>query len=221
MVNYDGLYNREFFGDKLNETHFSDKKLHFRIIENGTILPHLDLDGRLGLNGFGGIIDGKGNFVEGTSVHEGIGDVYTPNEDLRISPETVIFLGTFNSVWGHCLTDHIKRLWFLTSDPYKRYFSTCKLAVNLMGQNIIPNFVKLLQVLEVDLSRLNIITHATKFQNVILPDPSLFYAGGGGRNCFTPPNMLKLLTEYETLCRKIFRHCRKKSSTFFTVLVNK
>lgn len=61
MINYDGLYNKDFFGNKLNETHFSDKKLHFQIIKDGTILLHVDVEGVSG--GFGGIIDGKGNFV--------------------------------------------------------------------------------------------------------------------------------------------------------------
>ena len=36
MVNYDGLYNKEFYSDKLKRNHFSDKILGFRVIENGT-----------------------------------------------------------------------------------------------------------------------------------------------------------------------------------------
>lgn len=44
MVNYDGLYNKEYFGDKLNaeENYLSRKKLYAEIIENGTILPHIN-----------------------------------------------------------------------------------------------------------------------------------------------------------------------------------
>lgn len=182
LVNYDGLYNKEFFGNKLKPAnHFSEEKLHFRIIENGIVLPFkiININGRLVV--FGGVIDKEGNFINGTSVHNGIGDAYTPNEEVQQSPETVIFLGTFNHVWGHCLTDHLKRIWFLTSEAYKKYFSNCKIVFSLMGQTIIPSFVKLLQILDVDVSKLILINHATKFQNVILPDASILSARGGGR----------------------------------------
>ena len=180
MVNYDGLYNKEFFGEKLKpKNHFSDKKLHFRIIESGTILPFkiINVNGKFVV--LGGVIDKEENFINGTSVHNGIGDVYTPNEEVQNSSETVIFLGTFNHVWGHCLIDHIKRIWFLTSEAYKKYFSNCKIVANLMGQSIIPNFAKLLQILDVDVSKLTFINRATKFQNIILPDASISLQGGG------------------------------------------
>ena len=60
MTNYDGLYNKNYFGDKLFENHFSDKELGFKVIKNGTIFPHVLP--RRGL-GFGGICDAQGNFI--------------------------------------------------------------------------------------------------------------------------------------------------------------
>ena len=180
MVNYDGLYDKKYFGNRLEKDHFSDQKLHFKIIENGTILPFKIINVNEKLLTFGGVLDETKNFIKGTSVHDGIGAAYTPNETIQNSPETVIYLGTFNHVWGHCLTDHIKRIWFLTSDIFKKYFSKCKITFNLMGKNILPNFERLLKILDIDISKLNLIDHATKFQNVILPDASLFYTQNGG-----------------------------------------
>ena len=145
MINYDGLYNKDYFGDKLNENHFSNQKLHFKIIENGTILPHKDLPG-LGLNGFGGIVDANGSFVARSFVHMGTGDAYTPNEKVLQSPDTVIYLGMLFNVWGHCLTDNLKRIWFLKSDTYKRFFSKCPIVYTPMrggGRKfckVAPNF---------------------------------------------------------------------------------
>lgn len=126
MINYDGLYNKDYYGDSLNTNHFYDKKLHFKIIENGTILPHKELiiNGRWTW-GVGGIVDSKGNFVESSFVHRGVGGAYTPTEEVQYSPYTVIYLGMFFRVWGHCITDNLKNVWFLRSEIYKKYFKDC------------------------------------------------------------------------------------------------
>ena len=122
MINYDGLYNKDFYGDKLKpKNHFWDKKLHFRIIKDGTILPHTALNGKWNW-GFGGIVDEKNNFVNGSFVHNGIGGAYTPNEEIKTVQETVVYLGMFFNVWGHCITDDLKTAWFFQTDVYKKHF---------------------------------------------------------------------------------------------------
>ena len=119
MVNYDGLYNKEYFGDSINLNHFHNKKLHFRIIENGTILPHKYF---LDHNGFGGIFDGEGYFVDGTIYSIFGGGPYRPNENIQYVPKTVIYIGMLTEEWGHCITDSLRRLWFLKSDLYQKCF---------------------------------------------------------------------------------------------------
>ena len=184
MVNYDGLYNKEYFGDKLVENRLSERRLNFQIVEKGTILPfrYIDINGRL--MAMGGVLDSFGNFIENTSVHEGIGGSYNTGEKISERPETVIFLGTFNHVWGHCLTDHVKRIWFLESEVYKKYFFDCDIVCGIMGGGIITNFVKLLKIVGVDVQKLKLITRPTKFKNVILPDPS-FYGKSSPYTVFT------------------------------------
>lgn len=121
MVNYDGLYNKEYFGDRLNADHFVKKQLHFRIIENATILPFKQIEGA---GYFGGLVDSEDKFVEGTQIHRGVGGgAYTPNDNVPYVNAPVIYLGMFIHVWGHCLTDNLKRLWFLKSHVYKKIFS--------------------------------------------------------------------------------------------------
>ena len=112
MINYDGLYNKDFYGDALKQNHFYDKKLHFRIIDNGTILPHKMLAGAWNW-GFGGIVDDKNNYIKSSFVVAGAGGAYTPTENIQFFPQTVIYLGMFFHIWAHCLTDNLKFVWFL------------------------------------------------------------------------------------------------------------
>lgn len=80
LVSYDGLYNKNFFGDKLNKNHFSDKKLSFTVIENGIITPfnYFIVDNKK--VGFGGIIDAEGKFISRSFIHEGVGDAIPPKD---------------------------------------------------------------------------------------------------------------------------------------------
>ncbi|MBQ7631033.1 MAG: hypothetical protein IJS81_12615 [Selenomonadaceae bacterium] len=124
MVNYDGLYNKDFYREEIQANHFYDKKLHFKIIDNGTILPHKMLKGAWNW-GFGGIVDEKNNFIKSSFEVTGWGGAYTPTEDIKFVPETVVYLGTFFHIWAHCLTDNIKRVWFLKSEIYKKALKKC------------------------------------------------------------------------------------------------
>lgn len=174
MVNYNGLYNKDYFGEKLTENHFYEKNLHFRIIENGTILPFKDLPD---VGFFGGLVDEENNFVEGTAIHRGFGGgAYTPKDSVEYIPSSAIYLGMLISIWGHCLTDNIKRLWFLKSDVYRRYFKNCPILYTPMWGGIIYNFAKLLEILEIDPNKLQPVTAPVKYKNVILPDESFFLA---------------------------------------------
>ena len=188
MINYDGLYNKDYFSDKLkDENHFSDKKLHFKIIENATILPHKGLPDSLG---FGGIVDSNGNFIEESFIHPSKDRAYTPHEELIFITEPVIYFGMLVNIWGHCLTDNIKRLWFFFSELYDKEFKKVPILYNRMWYGIVPNFARLLQVMGIDPNLLHPIVKPLKCQFVILPDESIFSAQMGGvRDCFTLLNM--------------------------------
>lgn len=182
MTNLDYLYDKaaaqKFFG----KNHFADKKLHFKIIERGTILPHkhLFVNGNWTW-GFGGIVDRRGEFVKNSFVHEGTGAAYTPTEDVQHSPATVIYLGLFYPVWGHCLTDNLRRLWFLKSNVFKSYFKNCPLVYLSWGGVTVEHqksFCRMLEILEIDVKRLQPITHPVQFENIILPDESFMLSDG-------------------------------------------
>lgn len=183
MTNLDYLYNPAAAKDLVGKNPFIDKKLHFRIIERGTILPHkhLYVNGKW-TYGFGGIVDRRGEFIKSSFVRYGDGDAYTPTEDVKHDSATVIYLGLFYPVWGHAITDNIRRLWFLKSEVFNRYFKDCRLVYlpwrGGYGLERQQNFRRLLEILEVDVDRLQPITHPTQFENIILPDESFFVAHG-------------------------------------------
>lgn len=128
MTNLDYLYNADAVQNFFGKDHFIDRRLHFRIVERGTILPHkhLYVNGQWTW-GFGGIVDHRGEFIKESFVHYGVGDAYTPTEDVQRSGATVVYVGLFYPVWGHAITDNLRRLWFLRSETFRTYFKDCPL----------------------------------------------------------------------------------------------
>ena len=177
MVNLDYLYNPDAAKPKFDKNYFLDKKLGFQVIENGMILPHKDMrtPGKWHF-GLVGIVDSENKYVNSSSVHYGVGGAYTPPpESIQYRAETVIYLFLLYPVWGHCLTDNLRRLWFLKSDTFKNEFKNCPLVYVSWGkQNLetYQNFKRLLEILEVDVDRLQEITQPTRFEKIILPDDS-------------------------------------------------
>ena len=95
LINYDGLYNKEYFDTKFNDNHFSKNKLNYALIKNCTLLPYMDINSNL----FGGIIDSKGKFWDGSLVHRGIGGGY----NFDVIPKKfsdAVYMGTLSNVWG-------------------------------------------------------------------------------------------------------------------------
>ncbi|MBR4904273.1 MAG: DUF563 domain-containing protein, partial [Selenomonadaceae bacterium] len=177
MVNTDYLYNPDGLKDVLNKNYFLDIKLGFQVIENGMILPHKDMrvPGKWNF-GLVGIVDSKGEFIRSTSVHYGTGGAYNPPpESIQHRAETAVFLFMLYPTWGHCITDNIRRLWFLKSEIFKSEFKNCPLVYISWGkQNLeaLQDFKRLLEILEVDVDRLQEITQPTRFEKIILPDES-------------------------------------------------
>lgn len=196
MVNIDYLYNPDAVKQAFDKNYFLDKKLGFQVIEHGTILP--SKSGGKSWFGLGGIVDSKGEYIRSSSTNDAFGGAYTPPpESIQHISETVIYLGLFFPVWGHDLTDNIRRLWFLNSDAFKNDFKNCPLVyVAWKGTNIElrPDFKRLLEILEVDFSNIKEITQPTQFERIILPD-----------ECFGSPfnKMVGFTNEYRELIDRV------------------
>jgi len=178
MTNLDYLYDKATVKSQFDVDHFSDKSLGFSIIERGTILPHNHIgdDGKWTWLGIGGIVDNNGKYVRESFIHMGVGGAYTP-KSVEQSSKTVIYLGISYHIWGHCLTDNIRRVWFLKS-KYMEQFKNCPIVYIAWDKYDIEyqkNFRRLLEILEIDVSRLQKITQPTQFDKIILPDESFFF----------------------------------------------
>ena len=177
MTNLDYLYNKEAVKGLFGLDYFSNKELGFRTIERGTILPHNHTgdDGKWTWLGLGGIVDSNGEFIKESFIHTGVGGAYKPESVLQ-SPKTVIYLGISYYIWGHCLTDNIRRLWFLKS-KFMEEFKNCPIVYIAWDKYDIEyqqNFKRLLEILGVDVSRLQKITEPTQFDKIILPDEAFY-----------------------------------------------
>lgn len=129
----------------------------------------------------GGVYTESLDFVDGTAIRRGIGEVNDKSRIVTGSTEddTVIYIGMLVNVWGHHLTDNIKRLWFLDSDEYKSKYSGCKLVyVSAEGQTSYKdmplNMRKLLSILGIDENNITPITDITRFKKIIVPDESFY-----------------------------------------------
>ena len=178
MTNLDYLYNPDAAKD-ICDNHFVDKKLSFQVIERGTILPnhYKQINGKTS-DIFGGIVDGKGEYIRGSHVYHSIGSAYTPAEKVEYVPMTVVYLGLLCGVWGHAITDSLRRLWFLKDESFLSNFKNCPLVyITYGGEDVfsqVPNFKRLPEILELDIGKWKRIDRPVQFENIILPDESFF-----------------------------------------------
>ena len=132
-------------------------------------------------------MDSEGKFIPGTYLSYSIDNSYEP-EKVQNSDETVVYLGSFYIVWGHLLTDNMKRLWFVKSDIYKNYFRNCKLIyIPLDGFDfekspLFFQFAKILEILGINYKDIQPVREATRYKNIIIPDESFFYIPNKGRH---------------------------------------
>lgn len=174
MVNTDYLYDHTFFEKHFSKYHYDKtSKLSYKEYYNSYIVNSYMENGHY----VGGVYTESLDFVDGTAIRRGIGEVNDKSRIVTGSTEddTVIYIGMLVNVWGHHLTDNIKRLWFLDSDEYKSKYSGCKLVyVSAEGQTSYKdmplNMRKLLSILGIDENNITPITDITRFKKIIVPD---------------------------------------------------
>ena len=171
----DYLYSgaNEFFNDEYNKTHFVDKKLHVEAYMNATVLPYTILnDGKWG----GGVVTSEGEFLSNTGVHNDTTVGYDYSEDqVVIQDADIIFLGMFNGVWGHNITDDLRRTWIVLEDSYKELVANCKFAyIPIEGFKFSANFLKLLESLGITQDKLVPVNEISRYNTVYVPDECFY-----------------------------------------------
>lgn len=205
MVNTDYLYDHTFFEKYFSKDHYDKtSKLSYKEYYNSYIVNSYMENGHY----VGGVYTESLDFVDGTAIRRGIGEVNDKSRIVTGSTEddTVIYIGMLVNVWGHHLTDNIKRLWFFDSDEYKSKYSGCKLVyVSAEGQTSYKdmplNMRKLLSILGIDENNITPVTDITKFKKIIVPDES-FYNDKDETRFFTK--------EYKDTVNKIRQYQKEK-----------
>lgn len=177
---YDGGY--EYFKEAIEADRLLDVELSYDTYDNAFCVPNIiKREKSLG----GGVIDKNKKFIEGTSLHRGDGAfcMYDFDEmNVKTIDGPAIYMGYFIDVWGHVITDDIKRFWFLLSDDYKNIFSKYKLIYLPSASYSTHSISQINELMEVFgiADRMIPIQEVTKIKKLIIPNES-FWSTENGR----------------------------------------
>lgn len=147
----------------------SDKKLSYSCYENATIVPSLRFIDAGVIDSTGCTIT-EGAFMEFCQVRN-----ISTSETVQYKDDVVIYLGILHNVWGHCLIDAFKKLWFLHTDVCSQLVKQGAKLVYLLPDNedLRPYAIHLYKKADVEIEELTSVRQPTKFRNVIIPDNSI------------------------------------------------
>ena len=130
---------------------------------------------------FAGAADSEGNFIENSAVHENLfkGKI-NPVENPEHIDSEVIFIGSMHYIYGHCITDNLKKLWFLRTDEGQRIIENGGKVVYVSAWNKeeLPKFaIHILTLAGIDTQKLIRITSPTRVKKLYIPDNSMQQIG--------------------------------------------
>lgn len=195
---------------KIDKSHFKKDKLVCHHLPNSIILPYQKT---LGDNGFGGVLDEKGTLIDFTGLHTGKTTKYQFQEsDVKDNNEIAIFVGFFYKVWGHCVTDNLKHLWFLFTEKYKelqlKYPNLKLVFIGDVGTIAMPSFKEMLSISGIDYTRFEFVSVISRFKELYVPDPC-FQTNEVGERFFTE--------EYDNLLSRVdVKPVKRYDKVYFT-----
>lgn len=159
---------------KFSKSYLKSGSLSCQFYSNALILPS-----KVDEKKYSGCVQHQdGSVIKNTTVHERCRDSYFVQEtSADLSNEKVIFIGNFLGVWGHCITDNLKKLWFLKTEQCSQLLSNgwkC-VYVTYSDDDVSPNFRHIVECLGLDFSKFKRVTCATKFSEVCVPDNSIVW----------------------------------------------
>ena len=136
------VYNNQFVNKKLIEktlvseskSYLREKTLGVECFKNAVVIP----DSFSGLSG----VYNDGIPDERSLLHIGWQN-RKPCDfsgfDITFRDESAVYIGMFHFVWGHCITDNLKHLWFLL-DKCGDDLRNLKFVYTVLNDNKIRNF---------------------------------------------------------------------------------
>ena len=175
MINYSYVNNKvKLRLESLEHKDLEQRNtLGYESVENGVILPWKETGDNLAT---GGVLQPDGQFViasanEDTHLYKG-----AETEECAVERnETVIYIGNMIPVWGHSITDNLKKIWFLkTGEGMSLLKKGVRLVYIIQFGRKIPHYMKdLLAMADVPISLVEEINVPTRFKRIIIPDNAI------------------------------------------------
>ena len=150
--------------------------------DNAYIVPSQPDKGQIG-----GVFTENKIFVRSSALHEGSSEsvVGVNDDNLFESEDIVIYLGTFHSIWGHALTDSLKKVWFLETETGRELLRNGAKLVYIYLEYSDSYTRYMLHMAGIDLENLYEIKKTTRFKRIYVPDNSIIYNPLNEARCFT------------------------------------
>lgn len=163
-------------------THFSERSLHAEVVENGYVLMSKSWHGGLC---DGGVVDADLHYISSTGYTSSGGCGYDFDYSSAAYGKCCVFIGSFHPVYGHAITDALRKLWYLGTDEGKRLISEGYEVIYITTQNSeMPDWhLHILGLAGVDVSNLVHLRQTTKYKKIVVPDDSLY--GDNGQIYYT------------------------------------
>ena len=107
--------------------------------------------------------------------------------DVDYIDRTVVYVGMFHTVWGHCITDNLKHLWFTLDGSHHDlcYQDLVYLVMSKSPADLPDNFWKILDRLGIEKERMMTVDRVTRFKSILIPDQCFMLNGELGHRQFT------------------------------------
>jgi len=156
----------------------SEKKLGITVVEKGIILPFKSQDisnNQLRIYG-GGVITQSFEHISVVDIGD---EVYSYSKsDVKDEMVEVVYLGIFHPKWGHCITDNIKKIWYLFTTEFQILLASRNIEIvyTVFGDfKLEGSFKDLLTCLGVIPEKLKPVRDITRYQKVYIPDDSFIF----------------------------------------------
>lgn len=148
--------------------------LHRQYFKNAIVIPSDNNNSKFKE---GGVFTSNAQFILSSSLNGVLpSSVVNVNySNLKQSDDTIIFIGTFYSLWGHAITDSIKKLWFLFTEEGKRLLGNGAKVGYIFRDKGDSYTLSVIEKTGINPSDLIEIKEPTLFKNVYIPDSSIIY----------------------------------------------
>lgn len=152
------------------ESFLDSSPLGVRVYSNCHALPYRQMKNANGEECWGGGLCCDGEWIVNSGVNYNSLTPYRfdPNEALFLDEE-VIYIGMLSSIWGHAITDGIQHLWWLSTEEYQSKHKQTRIYYS-GDAPLSGNFLELLRLAGVEVSKLCFVDRILCFRSVIVPD---------------------------------------------------